>query len=72
VLLIRVFVLSGFDLLSYIGSAARGPKVGQCAECWTPMEEVKVFWFFFSKKNTASFSEEKEAKRLLILGAGAD
>jgi hypothetical protein len=29
--------------------------------------EVKVFWFFFSKKNTSSFSEEKEAKRLLFL-----
>jgi hypothetical protein len=28
---------------------------------------VKVFWFFFSKKNTSSFSEEKEAKRLLFL-----
>jgi hypothetical protein len=29
---------------------------------------IKVFWFFFSKKNTSSFSEEKEAKRLLFLG----
>jgi hypothetical protein len=28
---------------------------------------IKVFWFFFSKKNTASFSAEKEAKRLLFL-----
>jgi hypothetical protein len=27
---------------------------------------TKVFWFFFSKKNTSSFSEEKEAKRLLF------
>jgi hypothetical protein len=34
------------------------------------MQEAKVFWFFFSKKNSASFSEEKEAKRLLCPGAG--
>jgi hypothetical protein len=41
--------------------------------CWaTPRRDVpapgmKVFWFFFSKKNPSSFSEEKEAKRLLFL-----
>jgi hypothetical protein len=34
-----------------------------------PAREIKVFWFFFSKKNRrTSFSEEKEAKRLLFLG----
>jgi hypothetical protein len=34
------------------------------AATWA-FEKTKVFWFFFSKKNTSSFSEEKEAKRLL-------
>jgi hypothetical protein len=30
-------------------------------------EKQKFFCFFFSKKEDASFSEEKEAKRLLFL-----
>jgi hypothetical protein len=31
-------------------------------------QEIKVFWFFSSEKNIlSSFSEEKEAKRLLFL-----
>jgi hypothetical protein len=29
---------------------------------------IKFFCFFFSKKEDSSFSEEKEAKRLLSLG----
>jgi hypothetical protein len=29
--------------------------------------DVKVFWFAFQKRTESSFSEEKEAKRLLFL-----
>jgi hypothetical protein len=34
---------------------------------WRRAEEARGFWFTFSIENTSSFSEEKEAKRLLLL-----
>jgi hypothetical protein len=54
-------------------SSAKPPRAANASICSrkvTPRDRgtrTKVFYFFFSRKNTSSFSEEKEAKRLLFL-----
>jgi hypothetical protein len=47
----------------------RSPVFHAARDAWGQHQETKVFLLLFSKKEDSSFSEEKEAKRLLFSGA---